>query len=209
MIYTPASNRYDSMIYRRCGKSGLKLPAISLGFWHNFGGVDFFENSREKVRYAFDHGICHFDLANNYGPPAGSAEETFGQILKKDFLSYRDEMTISSKAGWGMWPGPYGDFGSRKYLIASLDQSLKRMGLEYVDIFYHHRPDPETPLEETMGALDHAVKSGKALYAGLSNYDGKRLREASAILRELRCPLVINQNKYSIFERTPEKNGLL
>src|SRR5574344_1571049 len=208
MIYTPASNRYDSMIYRRCGKSGLKLPAISLGFWHNFAGVDFFENSREKVRYAFYHGICHFDLANNYGPPAGSAEETFGQILKKDFLSYRDEMTISTKAGWGMWPGPYGDFGSRKYLISSLDQSLKRLGLDYVDIFYHHRPDPDTPIEETMGALDHAVRSGKALYVGLSNYNAAQTARAAAILRQLGTPCLIHQPRYNLFDRWPE-NGLL
>ena len=216
MTYSPASNRYDSMIYRRCGKSGLKLPAISLGFWHNFGGVDFFENSREKVRYAFDHGICHFDLANNYGPPAGSAEETFGQILKKDFLSYRDEMTISSKAGWGMWPGPYGDFGSRKYLIASLDQSLKRMGLDYVDIFYHHRPDPETPLEETMGALDHIVKSGRALYVGISSYDPPSTQAAYDILKSMGTPSLIHQPQYHMFNRSLEvylqsvlnKNGI-
>src|SRR5574344_1956575 len=201
MTYSPASNRYDSMIYRRCGKSGLKLPAISLGFWHNFGGVDLFENSREKVRYAFDHGVCHFDLANNYGPPAGSAEETFGQILKKDFLSYRDEMTISTKAGWGMWPGPYGDFGSRKYLIASLDQCLKRMNLDYVDIFYHHRPDPETPLEETMMALDHIVRQGKALYVGISNYSADQTEKAAKILKELGTPCLINQVKYSMFVR--------
>ena len=206
MTYSPASNRYDSMIYRRCGKSGLKLPAISLGFWHNFGGVDLFENSREKVRYAFDHGICHFDLANNYGPPAGSAEETFGQILKKDFLSYRDEMTISTKAGWGMWPGPYGDFGSRKYLIASLDQSLKRMGLDYVDIFYHHRPDPETPLEETMGALDHIVKSGRALYVGISSYDGPSTQAAYDILKSMGTPCLIHQPQYHMFNRSLEGN---
>lgn len=204
MIYTPENNRYDSMIYRRCGRSGLKLPAISLGFWHNFGGLDLFEKSREKVRYAFDHGICHFDLANNYGPPSGSAEETFGLILKKDLAPFRDEMIISTKAGWGMWPGPYGDFGSRKYLIASLDQSLKRMGLDYVDIFYHHRPDPETPLEETMGALDHIVKSGRALYVGISSYDAASTKAAYDILKSMGTPCLIHQPQYNMFNRSLE-----
>jgi L-glyceraldehyde 3-phosphate reductase len=196
------------MHYRRCGKSGLKLPAISLGLWHNFGGVDTFENSRAMVLRAFDLGITHFDLANNYGPPPGSAESTFGEILRLDLKPYRDELIISSKAGYGMWDGPYGDWGSRKYLLASLDQSLKRMGLEYVDIFYSHRPDPETPLEETMGALDQAVRSGKALYAGVSNYDAARTAEAARILRSLGTPCLIHQPKYSMFERWVE-DGLL
>ncbi|HLX82525.1 MAG TPA: L-glyceraldehyde 3-phosphate reductase [Terriglobales bacterium] len=204
-MYVADSHRYDSMQYRRSGRSGINLPAISLGLWHNFGGVDNFENSRAMLRRAFDLGITHFDLANNYGPPYGSAEETFGQILKKDFLPYRDELIISTKAGWDMWPGPYGDFGSRKYMLASLDQSLKRMGLEYVDIFYHHRPDPETPMEESMGALDTAVRSGRALYAGISAYDAKQTTEAVKILRSLGTPCLIHQPKYSMFVREPEK----
>jgi L-glyceraldehyde 3-phosphate reductase len=208
MMYIPAQTRYDSMRYNRCGRSGLKLPAISLGLWHNFGGVDVLENSRAMLWRAFDLGITHFDLANNYGPPYGSAEETFGKIFHKDFLPYRDELVISSKAGWDMWPGPYGDFGSRKYLIASLDQSLKRMGLEYVDIFYHHRPDPETPLEETMGALDHIVRSGKALYAGISMYPPELSRRAAKILRELGTPCLIHQPNFSLFDRWIE-DGLL
>ena len=208
MMYIPAQTRYDSMRYNRCGRSGLKLPAISLGLWHNFGGVDVLENSRAMLWRAFDLGITHFDLANNYGPPYGSAEETFGKIFHKDFLPYQDELVISSKAGWDMWPGPYGDFGSRKYLIASLDQSLKRMGLEYVDIFYHHRPDPETPLEETMGALDHIVRSGKALYAGISMYPPELSRRAAKILRELGTPCLIHQPNFSLFDRWIE-DGLL
>jgi L-glyceraldehyde 3-phosphate reductase len=193
------------MPYRRSGRSGLNLPAISLGLWHNFGGVDNFENGRAMLRRAFDLGITHFDLANNYGPPYGSAEETFGQIFKKDFVPYRDELIISTKAGWDMWPGPYGDFGSRKYMLASLDQSLKRMGLEYVDIFYHHRPDPETPMEESMGALDTAVRSGRALYAGISAYDAKQTAEAIKILRALGTPCLIHQPKYSMLVRDPEQ----
>ena len=208
MSYIPDPNRYSSMQYRRCGKSGIDLPAISLGLWHNFGGVDVFENSRAMLRRAFDLGITHFDLANNYGPPPGSAEENFGRILKTDFAAHRDELIISSKAGYTMWDGPYGDWGSRKYLIASLDQSLKRMGLEYVDIFYSHRPDPKTPVEETMSALDHAVRSGKALYAGISNYSAEQTTRAAAILRQLGTPCLIHQPKYSMFERTPEKTGL-
>ena len=197
----PAENRYDSMIYNRCGHSGLKLPAISLGLWHNFGGVDVFENAQAMVYRAFDLGITHFDLANNYGPPYGSAEITFGKILKKELGSYRDELVISTKAGWDMWPGPYGDWGSRKYLLASLDQSLKRMGLEYVDIFYHHRPDPETPLEETMGALATAVQQGKALYVGISAYNAQLTRRASNILRQLGTPCLIHQPIYNMFDR--------
>jgi L-glyceraldehyde 3-phosphate reductase len=208
MSYIPDPNRYSSMQYRRCGKSGIDLPAISLGLWHNFGGVDVFENSRAMLRRAFDLGITHFDLANNYGPPPGSAEENFGRILKTDFAAHRDELIISSKAGYTMWDGPYGDWGSRKYLIASLDQSLKRMGLEYVDIFYSHRSDPKTPVEETMSALDHAVRSGKALYAGISNYSAEQTTRAAAILRQLGTPCLIHQPKYSMFERTPEKTGL-
>lgn len=208
MAYTADSKRYDSMKYNRCGKSGLKLPAISLGFWHNFGGVDQFENGRTIVRRAFDLGITHFDLANNYGPPAGSAEETFGRILKADFQGLRDEMIISTKAGYYMWPGPYGDWGSRKYLISSLDQSLKRLGLDYVDIFYHHRPDPETPLEETMGALDAVVRQGKALYVGLSNYRPPEMEKAVRILRELGTPCIIHQPNYNMFSRWIE-DGLL
>jgi L-glyceraldehyde 3-phosphate reductase len=196
------------MIYNRCGRSGLKLPAVSLGLWHNFGGVDTFENARAMARRAFDLGITHFDLANNYGPPPGSAEETFGRILRQDLAPYRDELIISSKAGWGMWPGPYGDFGSRKYLVASLDQSLKRMGLEYVDIFYHHRPDPETPLEETMAALDQIVRQGKALYAGISSYDAEGTRRAVELLRELGTPCLIHQPSYNMFDRWIE-DGLL
>jgi L-glyceraldehyde 3-phosphate reductase len=206
-VYLADDKRYDSMQYRRSGKSGIKLPAVSLGLWHNFGGDDNFENSRAMLRRAFDLGITHFDLANNYGPPYGSAEETFGQILKKDFLPYRDELIISTKAGWDMWPGPYGDHGSRKYMLASLDQSLQRMGLKYVDIFYHHRPDPETPMEESLGALDTAVRSGRALYAGISAYNAKQTAEAIKILRSLGTPCLIHQPKYSMFVREPE-NGL-
>jgi L-glyceraldehyde 3-phosphate reductase len=208
MTYQPSTERYNKMIYNRCGNSGLKLPAISLGLWHNFGGDDVFENGRELIRKAFDLGITHFDLANNYGPPAGSAEENFGSIIKKDFSSYRDEMIISTKAGYGMWPGPYGDWGSRKYLVSSLDQSLKRMGLEYVDIFYHHRPDPETPLEETMLALDHTVRQGKALYVGISNYGVEETKKAIEILKELGTPLLIHQPAYSLFNRWVE-DGLI
>jgi L-glyceraldehyde 3-phosphate reductase len=208
MAISPSPTRYDAMRYNRCGRSGLKLPAISLGLWHNFGGVDTLENARAMVHRAFDLGITHFDLANNYGPPPGSAEETFGRILQQDLGSYRDELIISSKAGWGMWPGPYGDWGSRKYLIVSLDQSLKRMGLEYVDIFYHHRPDPETPLEETMGALDHIVRQGKALYVGISSYPPELTREAANILRGLGTPCLIHQPSYSMFNRWIE-DGLL
>lgn len=207
-MYKANENRYSEMRYNRCGRSGLKLPAISLGLWHNFGGVDVFENSREIVHKAFDLGITHFDLANNYGPPPGSAEENFGKILKQDLKAYRDELVISTKAGYLMWPGPYGDWGSRKYLLASLDQSLKRMGLDYVDIFYSHRPDPETPLEETMMALDRAVRSGKALYVGISNYPADRAREAAKILKELGTPCLIHQPRYSMFDRWVE-NGLL
>jgi len=206
-LYSPDSDRYGKMTYRRCGKSGIKLPAISLGLWHNFGGVDVLENARAILWRAFDLGITHFDLANNYGPPPGSAEQNFGQILKEDFAAYRDEMIISTKAGYYMWPGPYGDWGSRKYLLASLDQSLKRMGLDYVDIFYSHRPDPDTPVEETMLALDQAVRSGKALYAGISNYNVQQSADALKILRELGTPCVIHQVKYSMFVRTLE-NGL-
>jgi L-glyceraldehyde 3-phosphate reductase len=208
-MYQPASTRYDNpSFYRRCGKSGLKLPVISLGLWHNFGGVDVFENSRAIARHAFDLGITHFDLANNYGPPYGSAEQTFGQLLKLDLRPYRDELIISTKAGYDMWAGPYGEWGSRKYLLASLDQSLGRMGLDYVDIFYSHRPDPETPLEETAGALDRAVRSGKALYAGISNYSPEGTARMAALLRDLGTPCLIHQPKYSMFERTPER-GLL
>jgi L-glyceraldehyde 3-phosphate reductase len=207
-LYVPSEKRYNTMQYRRCGKSGVRLPAISLGLWHNFGGVDVFENSRAMVRRAFDLGITHFDLANNYGPPPGSAESNFGEILRLDLKPYRDELIISSKAGWDMWPGPYGNWGSRKYLIASLDQSLKRMGLEYVDIFYSHRHDPETPVEETMGALDQAVRSGKALYAGISSYDAQQTAVAAKILRSLGTPCLIHQPKYSMFDRWVE-NGLI
>ncbi|MGA6987052.1 MAG: L-glyceraldehyde 3-phosphate reductase [Terriglobales bacterium] len=204
-MYVADDKRYDSMQYRRSGRSGIQLPAVSLGLWHNFGGVDNFENSRAMLRRAFDLGITHFDLANNYGPPYGSAEETFGQIFKKDFLPYRDELIISTKAGWDMWPGPYGDLGSRKYMLASLDQSLKRMGLEYVDIFYHHRPDPDTPMEESLGALDTAVRSGRALYVGISAYNAKQTAEAIKILRALGTPCLIHQPKYSMFVRDPER----
>lgn len=207
-MYKACDQRYETMAYHRCGQSGLKLPAVSLGLWHNFGSNGSYDNMRELCFTAFDHGITHFDLANNYGPVPGSAEENFGRIIKENFRSYRDEMIISSKAGFTMWDGPYGDWGSRKYLLASLDQSLRRMGLAYVDIFYHHRMDPETPLEETMGALNQAVKSGKALYAGLSNYDGPTMEKAAKILEELHCPFVINQNRYSILDRTVEQNGL-
>ena len=210
MSYVASRERYSQMEYRRCGDSGLKLPLVSLGLWHNFGAGDDFENMKKMCFTAFDLGITHFDIANNYGSPArGSAEENFGRIVREHMRAYRDEMIISTKAGYHMWDGPYGDFGSRKYLISSLDRSLLRLGVDYVDIFYHHRPDPETPLEETMGALDAAVKSGKALYVGLSNYDGERMRRAAEILRELKCPFVINQNRYSIFDRTVENNGLL
>ena len=201
MRYAPAENRYNNMIYNRCGKSGLKLPVISLGLWHNWGDVNNFENAKRMIHQAFDLGITHFDLANNYGPPYGSAESNFGKILKQDLIAFRDELIISTKAGWDMWPGPYGNFGSRKYLIASLDQSLKRMGLDYVDIFYHHRPDQETPLEETMGALDHIVRSGKALYIGISQYKPKETKKAIQILRELGTPLLIHQPKYNMFDR--------
>ena len=204
MNYLPSDSRYQSMRYNRSGRSGLKLPAVSLGLWHNFGGVDVFANSRAMVLRAFDLGITHFDLANNYGPPPGSAEETFGQIMAKDLRPYRDELVISSKAGYWMWEGPYGEWGSRKYLVSSLDQSLKRMGLDYVDIFYHHRPDPDTPLEETMTALDHVVRSGKALYVGISNYPADKTREAAKILRELGTPCLIHQPVYSMFNRWVE-----
>ena len=207
-MYTACETRYDSMPYNRLGTSGLKLPAVSLGLWHNFGNTGRFDNMKQMCFTAFDNGITHFDLANNYGPPEGSAEINFGRILKEDLGIYRDELVISTKAGYWMWPGPYGDWGSRKYLLSSLDQSLKRMGLDYVDIFYHHRMDPSTPLEETMGALAAAVQSGKALYVGLSNYDGEHLQQAAAILKDWRVPFVINQNRYSIFDRTIEKNGL-
>ena len=205
MPYLPSSERYQNMQYRRCGTSGIKLPAVSLGLWHNFGHVDVAANFTKILYTAFDSGITHFDLANNYGPPPGSAEITFGRILKEDLAGYRDELIISTKAGYDMWEGPYGNFGSRKYLLASLDQSLARMGLEYVDIFYSHRPDPDTPLEETMGALAHAVRSGKALYAGVSNYDAALTERASKILRDLGTPCLIHQPKYNMFERTPEK----
>ncbi|MGV8092214.1 MAG: L-glyceraldehyde 3-phosphate reductase [Mangrovibacterium sp.] len=208
MHYSANQKRYDSMPYNRCGRSGIKLPVLSLGLWHNFGGVDVFENGRAIVLRAFDLGITHFDLANNYGPPPGSAEENFGKILKRDLAPYRDELIISTKAGYLMWPGPYGEWGSRKYLIASLDQSLKRMGLDYVDLFYSHRPDPDTPLEETMMALDQAVRQGKALYAGISNYPPELTREAARILRELKTPCLIHQPRYSMFERWVE-DGLL
>ena len=207
-MYQPAKERYDAMKYSLCGNSGLKLPPVSFGLWHNFGGNADFENMKVLCFTAFDNGVTHFDLANNYGPPYGSAEENFGRILKEDLAPYRDELLISTKAGFDMWAGPYGDGGSRKYLLSSLDQSLKRLGLDYVDIFYHHRPDSETPLEETMGALSQIVKSGKALYVGLSNYDGETLKKATAILDRLDCPFIINQNSYSIFNRTIEENGL-
>lgn len=208
MSYQAATDRYDTMEYRRCGKSGLKLPVVSFGLWHNFGDTGNYDTMKEMLFTAFDHGITHFDLANNYGPPYGSAEKNFGRIMKEELGKYRDELLISTKAGYDMWEGPYGDWGSRKYLIASLDQSLRRMGLEYVDIFYHHRMDPETPLEETMNTLHDIVKSGKALYAGISNYDGEHMRQAAVILKDLHCPFVINQNRYSILDRSIEENGL-
>ena len=208
MSYLPSAGRYDTMRYNRCRRSGLLLPAVSLGLWHNFGGVDPFDNARAMVRRAFDLGITHFDLANNYGPPPGSAEETFGRILQQDLAQHRDELIISTKAGWGMWPGPYGDWGSRKYLIASLDQSLKRLGLEYVDIFYHHRPDPETLLEESMTALDHMVRQGKALYVGISSYSAEQTRRAAAILRRLGTPCLIHQPSYSMLNRSIEEELL-
>jgi L-glyceraldehyde 3-phosphate reductase len=208
MIYTPSPERYQNMEYRRCGNSGIKLPLLSLGLWHNFGDVDVSENYRKILHLAFDSGITHFDLANNYGPPYGTAESNFGRLLKQDFLPYRDELIISTKAGYDMWPGPYGDFGSKKYLVSSLDQSLKRMGLDYVDIFYHHRPDPDTPLEETMGALDLIVRQGKALYAGISNYPADLAAKAFDILTSLGTPCLIHQPKYSMMERWAE-DGLL
>ena len=209
MAYQANETRYQRNPYQKCGESGLKLPAVSLGLWHNFGDTGNYETMQKMCFTAFDNGITHFDLANNYGPPEGSAERNFGKILHEDIKAYRDEMIISTKAGYYMWEGPYGDIGSRKYLLASLDQSLNRLGLDYVDIFYHHRMDPDTPLYETMWALDQAVKSGKALYAGLSNYDGETMKKAAAILNELHCPFVINQNRYSIFDRNIEHNGLL
>ena len=207
-MYQASPQRYDTMPYRRCGRSGLKLPAVSLGLWHNFGDTAPYENMRAMCRTAFDHGITHFDLADNYGPEPGAAERNFGRILREDFRPYRDELIISTKAGYLMWDGPYGDFGSRKHLLAGLDKSLQRMGLDYVDIFYHHRMDPDTPLEETMEALTQAVRSGKALYVGLSNYDGPTLKKAAALLEERHCPFVINQNRYSLFDRNIEQNGL-
>lgn len=207
-MYQASSVRYQSMDYHRCGNSGLKLPAVSLGLWHNFGDTSCFENMKQLCFTAFDQGITQFDLANNYGPEPGSAERNFGRIFRENFQSYRDELVITTKAGYEMWDGPYGNWGSRKYMLASLDQSLSRMGLDYVDIFYHHRMDPGTPIEETMGALAQAVHSGKAIYAGLSNYDGETLEKAAAILKELHCPFIINQNRYSIFDRTIERNGL-
>ena len=206
--YAPATTRYDTMLYKRCGASGLKLPAISLGFWHNFGDITPYDQMKALVLTAFDHGITHFDLANNYGPEPGAAEKNAGRLIRQYLAAHRDELVISTKAGYEMRSGPYGDWGSRKYLLASLDQSLERLGLDYVDIFYHHRPDPETPLEETMGALAQAVASGKALYVGLSNYDGPQLERAATILDELHVPFIINQNKYNIFDRTVERNGL-
>lgn len=209
MFYQANDDRYTLTAYNSCGESGLKLPAVSLGLWHNFGDTGCFETMRQMCFTAFDNGVTHFDIANNYGPATGTAETNFGRILHRDMMAYRDEMIISTKAGYYMWPGPYGDHGSRKYLMASLDQSLKRLQLEYVDIFYHHRMDPDTPLYETMWALNDIVKSGKALYVGLSNYDGETMKKAAAILNELHCPFVINQNRYSIFDRTVEANGLL
>ncbi|WP_374213586.1 L-glyceraldehyde 3-phosphate reductase [Jannaschia sp. LMIT008] len=209
MPYVPARDRYDRMVYRRCGRSGLKLPAIALGLWHNFGHDTPHETKRDLCRAAFDHGITHFDLANNYGPPPGSAEEAFGEVLRADFRGYRDELIVSSKAGYAMWPGPYGEYGSRKSLIASCDQSLKRMGLDYVDIFYSHRFDPDTPLEETMSALDHIVRSGRALYAGISSYNSDRTRQAAAILRDLGTPCLIHQPSYNLLNRWVEDDGLL
>ncbi|MEE1244551.1 MAG: aldo/keto reductase [Acutalibacteraceae bacterium] len=207
-MYKASEQRYENMVYNRSGASGVKLPAVSLGFWHNFGDTARYDNMKKMCFTAFDNGITHFDLANNYGPEPGSAEKNLGRILREEMSAYRDELIISTKAGYTMWDGPYGDWGSRKYLLASLDASLKRLGLQYVDIFYHHRPDPETPLEETMGALAQAVNSGKALYAGLSNYNGEQLKKATEILDRLHCPFIINQNRYSIFDRTIEKNGL-
>ncbi len=209
MNYKANTERYDGTEYNKCGESGLRLPAVSLGLWHNFGDNASYENMCNMIFTAFDNGITHFDLANNYGPSAGAAERNFGKILKEHMSAYRDQMIVSTKAGYYMWEGPYGDFGSRKYLMASIDQSLKRMGLDYVDIFYHHRMDKETPLRETMGALDSIVKSGKALYVGLSNYDGETMKQASEILKELNCPFIINQNRYSIFDRSIEKTGFL
>ncbi len=209
MDYLPSDTRYGTMKYNRCGRSGLMLPAVSLGLWHNFGNVTLYENSREMVRRAFDLGITHFDIANNYGPPPGSAEENFGRILRADFMPYRDEMIISTKAGYYMWPGPYGDKGSRKYLAASLDQSLKRLGLDYVDIFYHHRLDPDTPIEETASALNSAVRQGKALYVGISNYNTEQAATAIKVLKELGTPCVIHQPRYSMLSRGPEESGLL
>lgn len=208
MTYIADKTRYETMKYNRCGKSGLLLPLLSLGFWHNFGSADDYENMKAMCFTAFDHGITHFDLANNYGPEYGAAEKNLGRIMKEELHAYRDELIISTKAGYDMWDGPYGNWGSRKYLIASLDQSLQRMGLDYVDIFYHHRMDPHTPLDETMLALSRIVESGKALYVGLSNYDGPTMKRAAAILEELHCPFIINQNRYSIFDRTIENNGL-
>ena len=207
-MYQVDEKRYETMKYHRCGASGLMLPELSLGLWHNFGDTGVYENMKQMCFTAFDNGITHFDLANNYGPQPGSAEENFGKILREEFSAYRDELIVSTKAGYDMWPGPYGNWGSSKYLIASLDQSLKRLGLDYVDIFYHHRMDPNTPLEETMGALDSIVKSGKALYVGISNYDGPTMVRAAEILEDLKCPFVINQNRYSIFDRSIEENGL-
>ena len=207
-MYQANEKRYETIPYHRCGDSGLLLPAVSLGFWHNFGDTASYDNMKKLCFTAFDHGITHFDLANNYGPEPGSAEKNLGLILRDELSAYRDELIISTKGGYDMWPGPYGNWGSRKYLIASLDQSLKRLGLDYVDIFYHHRMDPETPLEETMEALAQIVRSGKALYVGLSNYNGEKLTQAEAILKELHCPFIINQNRYSIFDRTVEQNGL-
>lgn len=207
-MYIADKKRYDTMVYNRCGKSGLKLPVVSLGLWHNFGDTSIYENMKQMCFTSFDNGITHFDLANNYGPAYGSAERNFGKLFREELHPYRDEMLISTKAGFDMWEGPYGNWGSRKYLIASLDQSLKRLGLDYVDIFYHHRMDPETPLEETMGALDQIVRSGKALYVGLSNYDGETMKRACEILTDLKCPFIINQNSYNIFNRTIEQNGL-
>ena len=207
--YTPSAARYESASYFRCGRSGLMLPGVSLGLWHNFGDTSPLQNTKDLLFTAFDHGITHFDLANNYGPDPGSAERNLGRILRSDLHPWRDELVIATKAGYSMWEGPYGDWGSRKYLLASLDQSLRRLGLDYVDIFYHHRMDPETPLEETMGALEQAVRSGKALYVGLSNYDGPTMARAAGILEQLRVPFIINQNRYNIYDRTVEKNGLL
>ena len=207
-MYEAVENRYEAMTYAPSGRSGLRLPRVALGFWHNFGDTARYDQMESLVRTAFDHGITYFDLANNYGPAYGSAEKNFGRLFRENFRPYRDELVIATKAGYDMWPGPYGNWGSRKYLLASLDQSLKRMGLDYVDIFYHHRMDPDTPLEETMGALAQAVISGKALYVGLSNYDGTTMEKAAAILKELHCPFIVNKNRYSLFDRTIEKNGL-